>query len=200
MKKLLLIGVAILAIAGGAQSLALGQAPAPAPAAPEAAAPPPAPPCSPARKIYALGRWNEKHSRAPARGERICPSSRHVRRLRTAYFEYRAYRMIATYPGPGSGPRSPHDGRWWSVPYYPIVCGESGGDWWPEPNPADRAYQIIPSTWRAYTPSRGEEHQLERRYRIRLSFGSSAAEGGYLENHIVADRGWRDGTAWYGRC
>lgn len=159
---------------------------------------PAAPACTPAKQVYSLKHWHRAH---PARGWHVCPTSRRsIEKLREAFGEYRLYRAVATFRGPiGHGPRSPADQRYWAIPWC-VVAGESGGSWWPPPNAADRAYQIIPGTFRAYTPARSAERALERRYRVRLSFGASAASSSELENHIVARAGYLGGTAWYGGC
>lgn len=194
MKKLILLGAAMLLALAGSGALASAELT----PAPEAAAPAPPPPCTPAKQVYALKHWRRAH---PARGEHVCDTPRpDLRKLKERYGEYRLYRAVAPFRGPiGHGPRSPADQRYWAVPWC-VVAGESGGSWWPPGNSGDRAYQIIPSTFRAYTPSRAEERSLERRYGVSLSFGASAASSSELENHVVASRGYRGGTAWYGGC
>ena len=103
---------------------------------------------------------------------------------------------MATYPGPGSGPPSPADGRWWAIPW-PIVCGESGGNFHVN---ADGGYQVIPSTWRAHTPSHKQERRLERRYHVHLHFGSTGGSSAPLEQHVVAHIARQAGEPWYGLC
>lgn len=195
MKKSILALLVAVAIPGGA-TLAQGDV---TPAAPDTAAPSPSPPpCTPAKQIYSLKHWHRAH---PGRGRHVCEiGDRRLAALKEHYGEYRLYRAVAPFRGPiGHGAPSPADQRYWAIPWC-VVAGESGGSWWPSGNSADRAYQIIPSTFRAYTPSHHEERQLERRYHVHLSFGGSASASDELENHIVARRGYLGGTAWYGGC
>lgn len=159
---------------------------------------PPTPSCDTAKVIIdhlRLSRWHRDH---PLRGTRWCGDDRRaVKRARERFGEYQLYRAVTNYRGPGHGPRSPADGRWWAIPYYPIVCGESHGNFYVND---DGAYQIIPGTWAAHTPTRHEERRLERSYRVHLSFAGLAGESGELEQHIVAARAWLAGEPWYGRC
>jgi hypothetical protein len=196
-KKLIMLGSLIVLLAALGSRAVAGAEPAPAPTPQEASPPAPAP-CTPAKQIYALKHWRTAR---PARGEHVCETrARDLRKLKEAFGEYRLYRAVAPFRGPiGHGPRSPADQRYWAIPWC-VVAGESGGSWWPSPNAADRAYQIIPSTFRSYTPSRHEERSLERRYQVSLSFGPDAASSSELENHIVARNGYLGGTAWYGGC
>jgi transglycosylase-like protein len=145
-------------------------------------------------RVWRLDRWRRGKPRPKAlqaRRRRLsCARDAHRRAMkrtwardRVRYGRYRVYRQVAPYPGPGSGPPSPADRRWWSVPWY-VVCGESGGDFTIN---TDGAYQIIPSTWAAYGG---------------LEFAPYPAAATPLEQHIVAAR-IREGAglgAWYGAC
>lgn len=121
------------------------------------------------RHIACLGREKDRRAIQSRRAQ-----------ARSQFKDYRLYRRIAPYPGPGSGPLSPSDGRWWAIPWY-IVCGESGGNFRVN---ADGAYQIIPSTWHAFGGGR---------------FAGSAGYASPLEQHIIASRAWGN-TPWYGAC
>lgn len=172
---------------------------------PESTPPPCERPVALARQAYALGEWKggpdhallERVHAALACTDHPREARRAIAKHRERFGEYWLYRDTATYRGPGSGPRSPADGRWWSIPYWPIVCGESHGNFYVND---DGGYQIIPSTWRAHTPSRRKRRDLERRYHVHLAFASVAGESGELEQHIVAARAWAAGEPWYGRC
>lgn len=173
MKKLTLLGLVIVAIAGSQTITASGQAPTlqaiPAPAA-----------CTPAKQVYSLKHWHRAH---PARGEHVCDTrARDLKKLKELYADYRLYRQVATFPGGahfGHGPPSPADGRWWAKPW-PVICGESRGNFHVN---ADGGYQIIPSTWAAYGGT---------------AFSSTAGGATPLEQHIVAHRAAQAGEAWYG--
>lgn len=114
----------------------------------------------------------------PARARRMVAKRKAAaRELR----DYRLYRRVATFPGPGHGPLSPADGRWWAIPWC-VVAGESGGDFYVN---ADGGYQIIPSTWAAHGGRR---------------FADVAGHATPLEQHIIAARARRAGEPWFGGC
>lgn len=59
------------------------------------------------------------------------------------YGRYRAFRLIAPYPGLGS---------WWAIPAYVVAC-ESGGSWTAyNPSGAAGPYQMMPE-WGAPFPA-----------------------------------------------
>ncbi len=137
----------------------------------------PEPTCTPAAELLRLSLWR---TRRPLAGRVICPlQPEHLDRLRTRFHRYALYRRVATFPGPGSGPKSPSDGRWWAIPWY-IVCGESRGQF----HIPDGAYQIIPSTWQAAGG---------------LKYAANAGDATANEQHQVAHDLWGH-TAWYGSC
>jgi hypothetical protein len=125
-------------------------------------------------------------------------AKRAISRIRRDFWEYRLYRTVAKEPcGFNTGaPRGPGDGEFYALDCA-VVCGESGGHFYPPLNPLDGYGQWIASSWSRWVPGRAMERRLERRFHVRLEFGSRAGYSGALEQHIV---GWLSSgnDTWYG--
>lgn len=148
-----------------------------------------------ATTAFALRRWRAPKPSDHAVGQmrqlrRCAPRSalpamrRSWRAAKRELARYVTYRQVAPYRGPGgSGPRSPHDGRWWAIPYYIPAC-ESGGGGPPDFHVGFAgAYGILVATWHQYGDGHWYEagdapalpqHQAARR--IWLAVGPSAWE------------------------